>query len=175
MTDASDAKKSSSTSAKDSVKQLAALIKDIRMAMLTTTSTTGSLHSRPMATQETEFDGQLWFFTAAHSGKVFELKKDQHVNLSYAAPDKQRYVSDTGKGNIVRDADKMRELWSPGLRAWFPKGLDDPELALLRIDVDQAEYWESPNGVAVQLLGFAKAILTGKPLQVGKHENLSLH
>ena len=73
----------------DAIQKLGELIKDIRIAMLTTALPNGSLRSRPMATQDTEFDGTLWFFTGVESGKVHEIEDDQHVNLSYAEPSDQ--------------------------------------------------------------------------------------
>jgi general stress protein 26 len=82
-----------STQAPDSIRKLGELIHDIKFAMLTSTHTDGSLHSRPMATQQVEFDGNLWFFTGLNSEKVRELESNPEVNLSYSAPDAQRYVS----------------------------------------------------------------------------------
>jgi general stress protein 26 len=148
--------------AQNDAAKLGELIKDIRVAMLTTVDKEGRLHSRPMATQQTEFDGTLWFFTDANSVKVHELQRDRHVNVSYANPDDQRYVSVSGMASTMTDRGKMEELWSPLHKAWFPKGLDDPNIALLRIDVDRAEYWDAPSSAVVQLFGFAKAMLTGK-------------
>ena len=84
------------------------------------------------------------------------------MNLSHSKPDDQRYVSVSGTASTVRDQAKMKELWSPLHKAWFPKGLDDPNIALLRVDVDRAEYWDAPSSAAVRLFGFAKAVLTGK-------------
>jgi general stress protein 26 len=147
----------------DDVAKLGELIKGIRVAMLTTVDSEGCLHSRPMAAQDHEFDGTLWFFTGANSEKVHELQKDGHVNLSYANPDDQRYVSVSGTASTVRDRAKLEELWTPLHKAWFPKGLDDPNIALLRVEVDKAEYWDSPSSAVVRLFGFAKAVLTGKP------------
>jgi general stress protein 26 len=156
------------------IKRLGELIKDIQVAMLTTVNQEGELRSRPMATQEQTFDGTLWFFTGAHGGKVDELERDQRVNLSYSDVERQRYISVSGHAQLVRDKSKMKELWSPVYRAWFPEGLDDPELALLRVQVDKAEYWESPSSPVVHLIGFSKAILTGKPYRNDKkgHEKL---
>lgn len=148
--------------AQNDAAKLGELIKDIRVAMLTTVDKEGRLHSRPMATQQTEFDGTLWFFTDANSVKVHELQRDRHVNVSYANPEDQRYVSVSGMASTMTDRGKMEELWSPLHKAWFPKGLDDPNIALLRIDVDRAEYWDAPSSAVVQLFGFAKAMLTGK-------------
>ncbi len=146
-----------------SIKKLAELIKDVRIAMLTTADTDGWLRSRPMATQQTEFNGNLYFFTDSTSAKAHEIERDRHVNVSYAKPEDEVYVSVSGTARISKDRAKLEELWSFIHKAWFPKGLEDPNLALLEVNVEKAEYWDSPSSTVVQLYGFAKAILTGKP------------
>jgi general stress protein 26 len=159
-------------------RKLAELIKDIRIAMLTTIDDHGTLRSRPMAAQQVEFDGDLWFFTRARGGKSDEIGHDHRVNVSFAEPGKSRFVSVTGYGFLVRDEDKMRGLWSPLYRAYFPDGLDDPDLALLKVDVERAEFWDGPSGVVVHLFGFAKSVFNGgkKPAaaDIGRHEKLEL-
>jgi general stress protein 26 len=157
----------------DDVKKLAKLIKGISIAMLTTRDDDGTLRSRPMQTQDQEFDGTLWFFTQASSHKVLEIDHEHQVNLSYAQPDDNRYVSVSGTATLVRDRARIDELWSPVLKAWFPKGKDDPEVALLRVDVTKAEYWDAPNSTIVKLVGFTKAILTGKEYWPGENEKLN--
>ena len=156
------------------VKKLASLIKDIGIAMRTTMESDGSLRSRPMATQKVEFDGKLWFFTREHSGKVDEVNKAHRVNVSYADPGHNKYVSVSGTADLVTDREKIKELWQPLLKAWFPKGLDDPELSLLCVHVEKAEYWDSPANVVVKLVGFVKAVTTGKSYEPGEHEKISL-
>jgi general stress protein 26 len=158
----------------ENVKKLAKLIKGINIAMMTTATDDGSLRSRPMATQKEDFNGQLWFFTDAESGKVFEIEHDRHVNLSYADPSSSRYVSISGRASLVRDKAKVKELWSPAMKAWFPNGVDDPKIALLRIDVEQAEYWDTPGGTVVHAIGFVKATLTGERYQPGDHAKVQL-
>jgi general stress protein 26 len=145
------------------VQKLAELIRDIEVAMLTTVEDGGTLHSRPMMTQKTSFDGSLWFFTSEPSAKVAEVRKDRHVNLTYSDPAKDRYVSVSGIAQLSHDRAMAAKLWNPVYRAWFPQGLEDPSLVLLRVQVQRAEYWETRSGKLVQLVGFAKALLTGKP------------
>jgi len=159
---------------RNAIKKLDSLIKDMRFAMLTTVCPDGSLRSRPMATQREDFDGVLWFFTSAAEPKVREIEHDPHVNVSYADPDKNNYVSVSGRATLVRDKVIMKELWNPFYKAWFPKGLDDPQLALLRVAVEQAEYWDSPNSKLVQLGGFLKAVITGKQAKGGENEKVTL-
>jgi len=160
------------TDRNQAIEELREKIHGIRIAMLTTLDEQGSLHSRPMATQSSEIDGDLWFFTAADSPKAHEVQRDQRVNLSYADPDSQRYVSVSGTARLVRDRAKAEELWNPVLKAWFPKGIDDPDLALLRVEVEKAEYWDAPSSRMVRLAGFVKAILTGKQYDQGENEKL---
>jgi len=157
-----------------SVEKLRELIKDIKFAMLTTAEDDGTLRSRPMATQQIEFDGDLWFFTNASAPKVDEIRHDQHVNVSFSSPEDQRYVSVSGKAQVVRDRQKAEELWNPFYKAWFPGGLDDPDLALLKIPIDKAEYWDSPSSPVVHLFGFVKAVATGTRYQPGENEKINL-
>ncbi len=158
----------------DSVAKLGELIKDIKIAMLTTAEADGSLRSRPMGVQQTKFDGDLWFFTGKSSGKVTEIQHNQHVNVSFAEPSDNRFVSVSGRAELIDDRSKAKELWNPFIKAWFPKGLDDPDLMLLKIKVETAEYWDAPSSTMVNLAGFAKAILTGKRPEVGENEKLNL-
>lgn len=147
-------------------------IKGIEIAMLTTCDSDGQLRSRPMATQEAEFDGTLWFFTRDESPKVDSIQSHQQVNVAYADPKGNRYVSVAGTAQIVRDRQKMKELWTPAVKAWFPDGVDDPKLALIRVDVSGAQYWDFASKTLVKLAGFVKATLTGQPMSAGhaKHK-----
>lgn len=135
----------------DAIRKVAMMIRGIKVAMLTTVSPDGSLHSRPMATQDADFDGAVWFFSRLSSGKVDEIQADAEVNLAYASPQDHRYISLAGRASIVRDQEKMQELWSPATRMWFAQGLEDPDLALIRVDVRTAQYWDMLVGGMVVL------------------------
>jgi general stress protein 26 len=144
------------------------LTADIHVAMLTTRGTDGRLHSRPMGTRRIEEDGILWFFTADDSGKVREIYHDQMVNVSYANPGDQVFVSVSGKASLSHDRARIRELWTPALKAWFTGGVDDPSLALISVEIEAIDYWEG-CGKIVSLLKFAKSAATGKPSKLGEH------
>lgn len=156
-----------------SIEKFKSLTEKIDFCMLTTING-GQLRSRPMSTQEMDEAGELWFFTSDETHKVDEIEKDDRVNVAYAKPDDQVYVSVSGRGSISKDREKIEELWSPELKAWFPDGLEDPHLTLLKVSVEEAEYWDSPNSKIVQLYGFIKATLTGEPAQGGDHGKISL-
>jgi general stress protein 26 len=161
-------------SREEQIAKLAEMIKDIDFAMLTTVDTDGSLRSRPMSTQRVEFNGDLWFFTKASAPKVEEVEQDQHVNVSYSNPEKQHYVSVSGMARLVRDRQKIEELWNPAYKAWFPEGLDDPDLALLKVSADKAEYWDGQSSAVAHLIGAVKAAVTGTSYQGGENEKVDL-
>jgi len=124
------------------------LIRDIRVAMLTTATEAGDLRSRPMVTCRTGPEGGLWFFTRVGDAKVEEARRHPHVNVSFADPEGNRYVSVSGTAALVRDQARVRELWDESARAWLPGGPEEPDLALLRVDVERAEYWDGTDGTA---------------------------
>jgi general stress protein 26 len=148
------------------------LIKDVHIAMLTTIDEEGALRSRPMAAAQVAFDGELWFFTGADAPKVEEAQLHHQVNVSFADLEHQRYVSISGTATLVPDRQKMEALWSPWFRTWFPQGLDEPNLTLLKVDVEKAEYWDAPSSTMVRFYGVVKATLTGKAPQAGEHAKL---
>ena len=94
-------------------KKIGDLIKSIRIAMLTTAADDGTFDSRPMATQETDFDGTAYFLTREESGKVHEIQADADVSLVYAAPSDSKFVSAKGKASVSKDRAKIHELWNP--------------------------------------------------------------
>jgi general stress protein 26 len=149
-------------------------MKGIKFVMLTTVEPDGSLHSRPMTTQEIEFDGDLWFFTKAHSPKVWEAGQHKQVNVSFADPEKSKFLSASGTATLVRDKAKMQDLWRPHYRVFFPEGLDDPEVALLKVNVERAEYWDSAPTAVGRVIDFAKAYVTGDVSKLGEHASVNL-
>ncbi|HEY6482448.1 MAG TPA: pyridoxamine 5'-phosphate oxidase family protein [Steroidobacteraceae bacterium] len=151
------------------MQKLAELIQETSIAMLATAEPDGSLRSRPLATLEMDGEGKLWFFTALSTGKVGEIDQHRQVNLSYADPARQSYVSISGHARLLRDSERMRKLWTPWVEPWFPDGLQDPDLALLEVTVNDAEYWDAPASRTQRLFGLARAITTGKTDQLGEH------
>ena len=159
------------TSSLDDKQKVWELIKDIKIALLVTTGDGGRMRGRPMAALNKVFDGELWFASREHAAKLDEIAGNAHVLLAYSEPKSQNYVSVSGHASVHRDTAKMKELWSEGLRVWFPKGPDDRDLALIRVEVESAEYWDSPSSTWVYAYGYAKARLTGEsPKDVGENK-----
>lgn len=159
----------------EQIKKIADLIKSIDFGMLTTLDAEGRLHSRPMSSnKEVEFDGDVWFFTYASTPKVYEIENRPHVNVAFADPKTQTYVSLSGRAELVRDRAKLEEHWQPSLKAWFPKELDEPDIALIKVNADQAEYWDNPASPIAHAISLAKVALTGEAAQTGENEKVNL-
>jgi general stress protein 26 len=154
-------------------KKLGELIADIDIALVTTVESDGTLHTRPLATLAFEPDGDLWFFISLDSAKLDEPDQDTHVSVAYSHPGKHTYVAVAGTAQVLKSRAKAKQLWMPVARAWFPEGVDDSHLALLRVRVERAEYWTSP-GTAAYLLGAAKASFIGRRTSIGENRKLLL-
>jgi general stress protein 26 len=152
----------------EGLKKIGDLIADVHICMMTSAVGDGSFDSRPMATQKTEFDGTVWFLTAHDSHKVEELTKDSHVGLMYADPSNHNYIAVKGRASLNHDKTKIHELWNPKYKAWFPQGEDDPNIAVLKVDVTEAQYWEASSSKLVFGIKYLAAAVTGGAVDVGE-------
>ena len=122
------------------------LVERVRVAMLTTADPAGMLSCRPLQTLELDADARLWFFVSVSASKVEEMNREyRRVGVAYSDPNKQDYASFSGSGSIVRDRERMRAHWNAWVELWFPQGIEDPDLALLCVTIEQAEYWDAPG------------------------------
>ena len=159
-------------------RQLWDLIKDIKFAMFTTRHGNGHLHSRPMTTQNSSVDedSNLWFFMSRSNGPLDDIGGDTEVNVSYADPGKDSYVSVSGRAAVVDDTAKKQQLWSKMSEAWFPGGVNDPDLALVRVRISHAHFWDVKSNKLVQMFKMAKAAVTGKPPEnMGEHAEIRMN
>jgi general stress protein 26 len=124
--------------------KLTELIGQIRIAMLTTLTEEGAFRSRPITTHGARFDGDLWFLTRIDSGKLDQVRQHRRVGLTYTRLTDNTYVALSGTAQVIVDQGKAEQLWDPSYQAWFPGGPSDPDLALIKVTVDLAEYWAAP-------------------------------
>lgn len=148
------------------------IINDSRIGMFTTINEKGALVSRPLAVQDVKDDGDMWFFTGEGTSQVAHIGADPRVNVSFGKG--TEWVSVAGTAEVVRDRSKIRELWNQAVEAWFPDGPDTPEVVLLRVDSDSAEYWASPGGTAATVLQWVKSKVTHSRISVGESGTVEL-
>ena len=163
------------TTRAEQIEHLAELISDNRICMLTTLDPDGKPWSRPMGVQDAEFDGDLWFFTRDDSEKAEHIHRNANVGVAFSRPSDQEYVTMAGTAEIVRDQQRVHALWNDLYTTWFPDGPDDPHLALIKVTIERAEYWDAPNSFVTYALGYVKAKLTGEPADdLAENEKVSL-
>lgn len=165
----------SDKSAEEQRAKLLAMIKMINIGMLTTQEDDHTLRSRPMSTNEIdEANGVLWFFTQRNSGKVEDVEHHHLVSISYADKADNSYCAVSGHGQIITDKSLIKEKWTDDLKIWFPKGLDDPDIALLRVNLHSGEYWDNTSSRMVMAVYAATAFITGKQYPEGENERVDL-
>lgn len=150
---------------KDPRTHLLERLADVRVAMLTTSEADGRLVTRPMGLQEAEQDGTLWFVTRA-SSDVADEAAQRPVNV--AVQEKSFWASVSGHGQVVRDDERKRTYWSAVNESFFGEGStpEDPQIVLVRVDAESAQYWESAGAVATAV-EVVKAKVTGGTAEPG--------
>ncbi len=157
----------------EALKKLKKLAEEINICMFIT-DPENKQSSRPMATIKVEDNGTFWFFTHKSSGKTSEIEQEHDVHLVYSHPGKDSYMDLRGRGSVVTDRAKIEELWNPIIKAWFPQGVEDPDLCLLKVTPQSAYYWDSESGKMVEFLKIIAAAVTGKRLAEGAEGSLDV-
>lgn len=153
------------------VEKVRSIMKGVRTCMLTTVAADGTLHAHPMTTQEAEFDGDAWFVLGATSETATNARERPRVNVSYAGD--SGWVSLAGTAEVSSDPARKKELWNRFVEAWFPQGQDDPDVQVLRVRAESAQYWESP-GTVTMAVSMLTSSVTKNPPRTGESETVDL-
>jgi general stress protein 26 len=156
----------------DELTTISTILKSSRFATVTTRGAHGELHSRPLAILEDDFTGTLWFFTQDPSPKTAEISKHPEVNV--AVGDGKGYLSLSGTASIDRDPATIDKYWNPYAEAWFEQGRTDPSVALLRVEVDTAEIWDTDKPSAVKAFETLKGIVTKTAPDIGENTTVTI-
>jgi len=142
--------------------KVVSLLEDMPVGMLTTLAA-GRARSVPMARQEIEPSTEMWFITARATEHVRALQFERNVVLTFSSP--SAWVALTGQASVVDDQRKLEELWNSFAEAWLPEGPADSNATLIRVDLEQAEYWDTPGGRVASVVSLVKSKLTGEPYE----------
>lgn len=153
--------------------ELSELLKDFRFAMVTFVTAEGHLHSAPMTTQNDAFNGIVWFLGSKKSELVKSISSNRQINLGYSNTSNNDYVSINGVAENVIDEVILDEIWSPAYEAFFEHGKSDPDIQLIRVVCNGAQYWKG-TGKLVTLYKLAKASVTGETEDLGTSKSISL-
>jgi general stress protein 26 len=136
-----------------------------RFVMMTTIDEDGGIYGCPMTLQQAD-DGEMWFFTSTTTPTAQAIERDPRVGVALMDDD-GFYASVYGTASLVNDRARMRELWNTMVKAWFPQGVEDPHLVLVRLDIVRGEYWDSDQNSLLKMFEVGKAIAAGTRPKVG--------
>lgn len=157
------------------IEKLIEMVKDVRICMLITNEKKAeNLSGRPMSIAKIDDDGTMWFFTKESSYKVNEIEESKKVSIAITNESTNNYLMINGTATLTSDKTKMAALWNSIMKAWFPLGLDDPDMALIKVVPNEVNYWDSSSNKMVVLFNMLKAIVTGKEYDEGEQGKISL-
>jgi general stress protein 26 len=147
------------------------LMKKIGFAMLVTHDG-DKLCARPMSAVLERENNAIYFLTDARRHKDEEIARNPDVNLSFADAGSYKYVSITGTAAVSNDRAKITQLFSTPAKAWWPSA-EDPNIRVLKITPDDAEFWDSPGSV-ISYVKMAAAAITGTRPEIGDNRKVSM-
>lgn len=157
------------------VEKLIEMVKGVRVCMLLTIEQNAkNLSGRPMSISKINEDGTIWFFTKASSYKADKIEESKKVSIAITNESSNNYLMIHGAATLINDKTKMKELWSSILKAWFPLGLNDPDMILIKVTPNEVNYWDTNSNKMVVLFNMIKAIVTGKEYAEGEHGKINL-
>lgn len=152
------------------------LIREIRIGMLITQEEdNNSMCARPMSIIQDAYDGTLYFFISKDAARIYEAENEKkEVCITFSNPKEQVYVSLSGKAEVSQDKELIDRYWSKGVSAWFPKGRQDEDVAMLVINVYKGEHWNVKENGLVQLFEMVKASVLQETPEIGTHEKFGV-
>lgn len=159
---------------KEAIAKIKELAEGARIGMFCTDLANQPFSTRPMAIQEVDEQGNLWFLSSADSNKNFEIKADEKVQLLFAKTSESHYLSVYGSAHIYKDRDTIEEMWSPMAKAWFKDGKDDPKVTVIRVSPEETYYWDTKNGKMITLMKIAVSAVTGASMDGGVEGELNV-
>lgn len=127
-----------------------------------------------MSVQQVDDEGNFWFLSSLTSLKDEQIATDPYVQLLFANAGDSEFLSVFGTATIVMDMAKKRELWSEIAKAWFPNGVEDPDLTVLKVKPMESYYWDTKNGKMITLLKMAASAIIGKKSEAGVEGKISI-
>ena len=147
------------------VEKIQEIVKKAETCFFSTNPATGGLpHARPMAVQDVDDQGNLWFLSPSDSHKNEEVARDQDVELYFQGSAHSDFLHLNGKASISHDKAKIKELWRPILKTWFTEGVYDPRITVIKVRPVEGYYWDTKHGNMVAGIKMMVGAALGKTL-----------
>jgi general stress protein 26 len=147
------------------VERIREMVDKAKTCFFCTHGTSGeSRGARPMAVQEVDEAGNLWFLSAVDSHKNEELAHDDAVQLFFQGSHHSDFLYLSGRGTVSQDKERIRELWTPMAKVWFTEGVDDPRITVIKVTPTSGYYWDTKHGMFVAGVKMLFGAMVGKTL-----------
>lgn len=104
-------------------------------------------HTRPMTAMLDEDRRSMWFFTVKDNAMVHQLDQGHRAVATFTAKDHALFATLHGTLLVESNPAMIDRLWNSHIAAWYEGGRNDPNIALLRLDPEQAEIWENASSL----------------------------
>lgn len=162
-------------SGKDAIKKIKELIDEAKSCFFCTNIRSGKpFTTRPMAVQQVDEEGTIWFLSAEDSHKNEEVNENPFVQLLFQGSNHSDFLSIYGKAMITKDQKKIDELWEPLVKTWFTEGKEDPRITVLKVTPEEGYYWDTKHGQTVAFVKMVAGAITGQTLDDSIEGKVSL-
>lgn len=148
----------------DAVKKVREIVDRARTCFFCTLPGGDQQGARPMAVQDVDDAGALWFLSAADSHKNHELEEDTAVTLYMQGSPNSDFLELHGRASVSRDPQKIRDLWTPIAKVWFTDGPKDPRITVIKVTPTGGFYWDNKHGDTVAGAKMLVGVAIGKTL-----------
>ena len=159
----------------EGIEKLKDLVEEIDICLFCTNLKTGDAATcMPMAAQQVDDEGNLWFFSDIASDKNREIKQDKRVQLFFSHPGKNSYLIINGDAEIIIDKNKTDELWTPLVKTWFKEGKDDSNISLIKVNTQSSYYWDTAGNKMINFFKMIASVVSGTTLVDAKEGTINV-
>ncbi|MFN7117333.1 MAG: pyridoxamine 5'-phosphate oxidase family protein [Saprospiraceae bacterium] len=151
----------------EAIKKIKDMTNDINICMMCTNLNNMPISTCPMATQEVDEEGNIWFLSTKNSNHNQDIEQDSRSQLIYAHPGQASFLSLYGSAEVLYDRQLIEDIWKPDAKIWFQEGKDDPNLTVIRFSPEEGYYWDTKSSKMVAFLKMATSLVTGKTMDDG--------
>ena len=148
------------------------MVGDTKMCMFSSSLNLVSCNTRPMAIQQVEDDGTIWFFSDADSEKNKEIEDGNWIQLLLMNNSSSAYLCLFGIAGIITDIEKLKKLWNVFLKTWFNEGPEDTNVSLIKITPQNGHYRDTKNNKIISTFKIAIGAIMGKEMDGAVEEKM---
>lgn len=146
----------------EAAKKIKELVDQAKTCFFCTRGQGESAGTRPMAVQQVDDEGNLWFLSANDSCKNKEIEQDPAVELFFQGSPHSDFLHITGTATLSTDPAKIDELWMPLAKVWFTEGKEDPRITVIKVTPSGGYYWDTKHGMVVASIKMLIGAAMGK-------------